>query len=407
MIRMDSDKAKEVFHKQLVNLDDYVCSSKIMDERTYRNTFMEKGNPIAFVQHHHLGGNFDIYRSRMGDSIKPEEDITNPSTFSYIPHDKCTGSFPKIQRCNFSGQSVFYASMSLRTNFREIDKDCCSGKVVYISVWHIDKSAKTNLYRVIPPEGVDYAENYKGILKLDKDIKHPPYVVDYMRKIGEIFMNTEGESEKYLPCALISNYIYAFRNAGSSIFEGQDLIYHGILYPSVKEKDRCSLNVALTTDFVDKYVNLKYVIKGVVNEDLTSVNFENIGFCHDNTIIWYSISVPYDSIKPTNFWLLDKDEHLHTISNGHLYDKNHKEVSDPYFAFYADMDQWMEQMLNLIVDQIDINTIVAESSFEKITNDKVIVRDLDGWTLEYENESIEIIEIVYEFEYKTSLEKTT
>ena len=82
-------------------------------------------------------------------------------------------------------------------------------------------------------------------------------------------------------------------------------------------------------------------------------------------------------------------------------------MSDPYFAFYADMDQWMEQMLNLIVDQIDINAIVAESSFEKITNDKVIVRDLDGWTLEYENESIEIIEIVYEFEYKTSLEKTT
>ena len=59
----------------------------------------------------------------MGNSIGADEDITNPSTFSYVPQNKCSSSFPPLQRCNFSGQSVFYASMSVKTNFKEIDKE--------------------------------------------------------------------------------------------------------------------------------------------------------------------------------------------------------------------------------------------------------------------------------------------
>lgn len=69
----------------------------------------------------------------MGNSIGADEDITNPSTFSYVPQNKCSSSFPPLQRCNFSGQSVFYASMSVKTNFKEIDKESSIGKEVYIS----------------------------------------------------------------------------------------------------------------------------------------------------------------------------------------------------------------------------------------------------------------------------------
>ena len=68
----------------------------------------------------------------MGNSIGADEDITNPSTFSYVLQNKCSSSFPPLQRCNFSGQSVFYASMSVKTNFKEIDKESSIGKEVYI-----------------------------------------------------------------------------------------------------------------------------------------------------------------------------------------------------------------------------------------------------------------------------------
>lgn len=252
---------------------------------------------MGFIQHQPLGGDFDIYRSRMADTIQPDEDITNPSTFSYVPKKRCTSKFPRLQRCSFSGQSIFYTSMSIRTNFKEIDKDCCSGKSVYLSKWHISKDANANMFRVIPPEGNDY----KGLLKIDINRPAPPHLLSYLRKIGEIFMNNEEGRTKYLPSALISNYIYKFNYTGKPIFPGQSPQYHGILYPSVKDKERCSLNAAFVPDFIDNFASLNWVIKGIVSEDLGSVRMQEIGFCHGNKIFWKKITVIRDSIKPTEY----------------------------------------------------------------------------------------------------------
>lgn len=127
----------------------------------------------------------------MGNSIGADEDITNPSTFSYVPQNKCSSSFPPLQRCNFSGQSVFYASMSVKTNFKEIDKESSIGKEVYISKWHVDEDA--NMFRIIPFEGIDIDEDYKGCLKIDAEKKYPHYTIEYLRKIGNIFMNDSGD----------------------------------------------------------------------------------------------------------------------------------------------------------------------------------------------------------------------
>lgn len=333
MISFHSRKAEIAISKSSQRLDEYVCSAKTMTEQTYRNYYLRKECQKAFIQHQPLGGDFDVYRSRMGDTIKPDEDITSPSTFSYVPKRKCTNSFPPLQRCNFSGQSIFYASMSAKTNFKEIDKERCLGKEVYISKWHIDNNVNANLFRVIPPEGIAISEDYKGYLRIDPNMGYPDYVTTHLQKIGNIFMNDwsdENDTEKYLPCALISNLIYDFKNTGKTIFKGQSSKYDGILYPSVKDKDRCLLNVAFTQQFVDNHVKLKYVAKGTIAEDLMSVRIQEVGFCNGNKIIWYCPKVLKDSICITKYIYYDDKGRACDVTKGHLFDKNHKEVKNYY-----------------------------------------------------------------------------
>ena len=51
-------------------------------------------------------------------------------------------------------------------------------------------------------------------------------------------MNDSGDkydTKKYLPSALISNFIYNFCYTREPIFTGQSPKYDGIIYPSVKD----------------------------------------------------------------------------------------------------------------------------------------------------------------------------
>lgn len=382
-------------------LDEYVCSSKNMDEQTYRNLYENKSFPMIFVQHEPLGGDFDVYRSRMADSIMPDEDITNPSTFSYMPKKKCSASVPSIQRCNFSGQSVFYASMSAKTNFREIDKGCCTGKCVYISKWHIDSSANANMFRIIPPEGVEVNEDYKGYLKIDTKINYQQYTTEYLRKLGKIFMNdedNENTTSKYFPCALISNFIYNYKNTGKPVFQGLSSRYDGILYPSVKDKDRCMLNAAFTQNFIDKYAKLVTVVKGIVNEDIESIKIQMIGFCHNTKIIWYRPILLKNSIKLTNCLYIDNRNKIHDTYEGKIFDKNHKEIKNNCAMFFVDFDQWKE---NVTIDIDDIK----EESFEKSIKNAFVVRNLTGWTLENGHCTINIVKVIFYYEYQITLER--
>ena len=81
--------------------------------------------------------------------------------------------------------------MSVKTNLKEIDKESGIGKEVYISKWHVDEGA--NMFRIIPFEGIDIDEDYKGCLKIDAEKKYPHYTIEYLRKIGNIFMNDSGD----------------------------------------------------------------------------------------------------------------------------------------------------------------------------------------------------------------------
>ena len=89
-----------------------------------------------------------------------------------------------------------------------------------------------------------------------------------------------------------------------------------------------------------------------------------------------------------------------------MFDKNHREVKSPFAVFFTDIDQWMEQMISEIPDDFgNFNDIVDETSFN-IKNDKwCIARDLEGWTIETEKETIDVVRVVYKFEYSTTLEE--
>lgn len=409
MISFHSKEAEIIFLKLSKKLDEYVDSAQIMDEQAYRDFYKNKECPMAFVQHQPLGGNFDVYRSRMGNSIGADEDITNPATFSYIPEDKCSDYFPSLQRCNFSGQRVFYASMSVKTNFKEIDKESCIGKEVYISKWHIDENANANMFRVIPPEGIDIDEDYKGHLKIDIEKKYPQHIIEYLRKIGNIFMNDRGEkndSKKYLPCALISNFIYDFNYIGEPIFQGQSSKYDGILYPSVKDQDRCLLNVAFTPRFIDTHVTLKFVVKGTIGEDLMSVKMQEIGFFNGKEIDWYAPTVLEDSIRITKYLYFDDKGNVCEVAKGHLFDNKHKEVKNYYAIFRTNINSRKKQMLTTITNVIgNFDDIEEATSFTKTINDWGMLCELNGWSLELENETINITKVIYEFDYKVTLEK--
>ena len=409
MESLHSKGAKNAFSKLSQNLDEYIFSAEANDEQTYRDLFIHKECPMAFVQHQPLGGDFNVYRSRMGNSIGADEDITNPSTFSYVPKNKCSSSFPPLQRCNFSGQSVFYASMSVKTNFKEIDKESGAGKEVYISKWCVDEDANTNMFRIIPPEGIDINEDYKGYLKIDTEKKYPQYIIEYLRKIGNIFMNDRGDkydTRKYLPCALISNFIYDFCHTGEPIFPGQSSNYDGIIYPSVKDKDRCLLNVAFTPRFIDSHVKLKFVVKGIIGEDLMSVKMQEIGFLNGTEIDWYYPTIHKDSIRITNYLYYDARGCVCDVTKGKLFDKNHKEVKNYYVALCANIDSWLEQMLKNIPSVMgNFDDIEDASAFPKTIDDRGVFRELDGWTLESEYKTINITKVIYELDYQITLEK--
>lgn len=406
MISFFTKEAEKVLMEFSQKLDNYICSSKSMSEQMYRDTYETTERDMAFVQHQPLGGDFDIYRSRMADSIQPNEDITSPATFSYVPKEKCSPIFPKLQRCNFTGQSIFYASLSLKKNFIEIDKDCCAGKSVYISKWHVNDDANANVFRAIPPEGIDLQDDYRGLLKIDKERNYPSCMETYLCKIGEVFMNNEEGISKYLPSALISNFIYNFNYFGEPLFQGQSYCFHGVIYPSVKDKTRCSLNVAFTPEFIDSYANLKWVIKGTINEDLVSVRMQEIGFCHDNRIFWYKLFVPRESITLNGVYSLDIYEKTYDTRKGKLFDKNHMEVNNIHAAFFSNIDQLMEQLLIKFPEPpSDINEIVDESLFNKKIDEFFIVKATEGWAFETENNTIDIVGVVYTFEYSITLKE--
>lgn len=119
MESLHSKGAEIAFSKLSQNLDEYICSAETNDEQTYCELFIHKECPMAFVQHQPLSGGFNVYRSRMGNSIGADEDITNPSIFFMYHKINVRLHFLHYRDVIFPGRAFSMPQCLLRQTLRK------------------------------------------------------------------------------------------------------------------------------------------------------------------------------------------------------------------------------------------------------------------------------------------------
>lgn len=234
----------------------------------------------------------DIYRIRVlkkGETIK---DINNPKEYSYP--SKCS-----IQRCNFENKPVFYGAADPNTPFFEAKKSIVPGKsILYLSKWGIKKECPDPLWCHRMFYGLpENEENIAGILSvtLSKEIRrilpHVPEgdmnrITYFLKKYQDLF-TSEGGEYYHITAAIVRDL---FKN-----FHAQEITnsfsYFNMpifTYPSLAQNKE-ALNYAITTDFADNYLELKYVdriiLKNFLEDGLELTRFER-GFLSNEKIVW-------------------------------------------------------------------------------------------------------------------------
>ena len=410
-----SDKLKQISGTELCNLfpkyhsklDEYVRSAKTMDEQDFRSNFEnDKGTlPLCFIQL--TGIPINLYRSRLERKVGEKEDLTSPQTFSYVPLTSTNEHFPNLQRANFSGQSIFYGSLSPTTNFREISEDVTAGEEVYMAKWNISPNANLMLYKVFPPKETFLNDKFQKIFELKKE--ECEAFGAFFQKLGDIMMSTGEGKAKYLVSALCANFVYNF--PPMTLPDGSKIgHFDGILYPSTKMEDGSELNMAIKPECIDNFATLQYVVRGTVAEDLRSINYSDIGFCKDGKIHWYSPWIDHNDITPTKLFVWDTNNRLIDIEGGILFDKDHKEVSNPWAVFEYRKDQWAGEYIRQFQSSLRGNYNLEELEEEHLPSatfsGHAILLEVDGWKLIRDENEFDISRIGFEFQVKSSFKRT-
>lgn len=263
--------------------------------------YKEYYNKIGVVYSHHqeIYDNTVLYRSRTNKNIT-EEDVVKVSAFSYRPIDIGNTTPPSIERLNVKGQSIFYASFSPETNFKEIDKNIKAGTEIFISRWKIKNGENINCYNLLLPNNV-----YAGVAKLDEITINDPDVVnsvlgDYIKCVGRVCLGNEfPDDRKYYISSLLANHIYNFKTDGVYLYEG-------IMYPSsvIGNGKVYYTNIALTPNCVDKKLSAQWVIKGRLMDDMKSISPLFYGKVINGDIKWFSLDyiIDYSKVEIIGFF---------------------------------------------------------------------------------------------------------
>lgn len=415
MMTNDLDKYKQMSTSELLKqfpgyhskLDEYVHSAKIMDEQTFRRTYENDQGTLPYSVIRIPNIHLSVYRSRLARFVSEDEDLSASQTFSYVPLASTNANFPKLQRANFSGQSIFYGSLSPTTNFREISEDVTAGEEIYMTKWNFSQNANLMLYNVLSSKGAFLNEYLRKMLGLDEETSDA--FESFFQKLGEILMSTEEGNAKYLVSALCANFVYKFQPLilpnGSKIKP-----FDGILYPSTKMEDGSELNVAIKPECVDQYATLQYVIRGKVAKDLRSIDYSDIGFCKDGVIHWYSPWINHTDITPTKLFVWDTKNSLVDIEGGILYDKVGKAVSNPWTVFEYQKDHWAGEYIRHFQ-----SSLRGDYNLEELEEDHLpsatfrghaIIREVDGWKLVRNDMEFDIGKIGFEFQVKSTFKRT-
>ena len=393
--------------KQYLELLDRVLgNSKTLSKIEFEKEY--KGNPIQIILSAPLVFNDSIclYRGRLADDVGRKEDLSSPATFSYVPLVLNKDGLPKMGRANYKGQSIFYASEQMKTNFKEISKDSNIGDEAYMAKWKLKPNSNLRLYCTIPAWGINTDNEPNSIFTITE-----PNIVDselgvYLKRLGYIMMSNE-EIGKYLGSSYIANCIYSANGfAKDSAGNKYKIHYDGIIYPSVASGGTEEVNIALKPEFVDKNLELECVIKGRLTPDMRSVKYEKIGINENGRIVWYTSFIDEDSIMNIVTQYFDSDGNNVDISKGKILDADNKvvnsELTPLVHALKFHRDEVFNALAQFIQTEVKENQTVTKTSLEKSVN-LGLIREFKGWKLLNGGKSTPLSKVMYSFTLKNQL----
>lgn len=391
----------------LALLDRVIGNSKTLSKKEFEKVYKGKAIKIILNAPVAFNDSMSLYRGRLAEDVGRSEDLSNPTTFSYVPLILNEKGLPKMGRANFKGQSIFYASEHMGTNFKEISKESGIGDEAYMAKWILKQNSNLHLYRIIPDWGISEANDPNGLFTITM-----PEIVNselglYLKRLGYIMMSNE-ETGKYLGSSYIANCIYGAKGVvkdSKGNIVHNDVHYDGIMYPSaIGNTD--DINIALKPEFVDKNLELECVIKGRLAPDMRSVNYEKIGINENGRIVWYTSFIDEDSIMNIVTHYFDSDGNIVDVSKGKILDADNNVVNSEliplHHALKLHRDEVFNALAQFIQTEVKENQTVSKTSLEKSVN-LGLIREFKGWKLLSGRKSTPLSKVMYSFTLKNRL----
>ena len=390
-------------------LDRVIGDSKTLSKREFEKMYKGKAIEIILNAPIIFNDSISLYRGRLAEDIGDSEDLSKPATFSYVPLALNEKGIPKMGRANYKGQSIFYASERMGTNFKEISKDSNIGDEAYLAKWVLKPNSNLHLYRAIPDWGISEANDPISPFTITQ-----PEIVNselglYLKRLGYIMMSNE-EIGKYLGSSYLANCIYTATGVvkdskGNTVFN--DIHYDGIAYPCAIGNPN-EVNIALKPEFVDNNLKLECVIKGHLAPDMRSVEYEKIGINENGRIVWYTSIIDENSITILDAKYFDYNGNFVDVSKGQILDADNKAVKSELTPFTQAIVYHRKEMFlnlaNLVQMRINESQAVRKSSLEKCVG-LDIIREFDGWKLNDNHKSTPLSKAVYTIKLKNQLKE--
>ena len=172
-------------------LDRVLGDSRTLSKTEFENKYKGKAIPIILNAPCVFNGSTFLYRGRLAKDVDLNEDLSSPATFSYVPLFLNKIGKPQMGRANYEGQSIFYASEHMKTNFKEISKDSNIGDEAYMAKWRIKPNSNLHLFRTVPACGISTANDPNGTFSItDPSIVNSELGL-YLKRLGSIMMLDE------------------------------------------------------------------------------------------------------------------------------------------------------------------------------------------------------------------------
>lgn len=383
----------------LALLDKVIGDSKTLSRLEFEKEYKGKAIDIGLHLPDIINGQFSMFRGRLAKDIGENEDLSNPATFSYVPLALNEKGLPKIGRANYEGQSIFYASEQIETNFKEISKESNIDDEAYVAKWVLKPNSNLHLYRIIPDWGISGTNKPDDFFTITI-----PKVVNselgrYLKRLGYIMMSNE-ERGKYLGSSYIANCIFeakgVFKSTDGNVIDS-NVYYDGLAYPSAIGKTD-EVNIALKPEFVDKNLKLECVIKGRLAPDMRSVKYEKIGINENGKIVWYTSIIDDHLIQLIDTKYCDQYGNDIDVSKGQIFDANNHAVKSDLTpltqAVVFHREELFRGLANFVHTELNASQMITKSSLEKSVKLGVI-REFSGWKLVDDNKITSLSKAIY------------